>query len=145
MHSLPMGVISLHKFSLAIFTFLENEISSGARPALPMGVAPEAILESFLGTGSSILFPFAISRSYSFCSITSSGARPALPMVVSPEAIVEDIFGYRLKNKCPFAGALHFLLDIYRVLRSASISRVVLTSTAESSANSHNHRVVSDS
>jgi hypothetical protein len=33
-------------------------------------------------------------------------------MVVAPEAIVEDIFGYRLKNKCPFTGALHFLLDI---------------------------------
>jgi hypothetical protein len=44
-----MGVISLHKFSLAFFIFLGNEISSGARPALPMGVAPEAILESFFG------------------------------------------------------------------------------------------------
>jgi hypothetical protein len=47
-------------------------------------------------------------------------------MVVAPEAIVKDIFGYRLKNKFSFTGALHFLLDIHRVLWSAPISRVVL-------------------
>jgi hypothetical protein len=101
MHSLPMVVISIHKFSFAFFTFLENEILLGTRPALPMIVAPEAIIEKKLGIGSSILFPFAIPRSYSFCSITSSGARPALQMVVAPEAIVEGIFGYRLKTSVP--------------------------------------------
>jgi hypothetical protein len=116
MNSLPMGVISLHKFSFAFFTFLGNEISSGARPTLPMGVAPEAILESLFGYRLKYTFSFAISRNYLFCSIISSGARPALPMVVAPEAIVEDIFWYRLKNKFPFTGALHFLLDICRVL-----------------------------
>jgi hypothetical protein len=36
--------------------FLETEISSGARPALPMGVAPEAIVKSFSSIGSSKLF-----------------------------------------------------------------------------------------
>jgi hypothetical protein len=35
---------------------LESEILSGERPALPMGVAPEAIVESFSSIGSSIVF-----------------------------------------------------------------------------------------
>jgi hypothetical protein len=34
----------------------DTEISLGARPALPMGVAPEDIVEFFLGIDSSILF-----------------------------------------------------------------------------------------
>jgi hypothetical protein len=42
MNSLPMGETSIKKSS---FTFLKTEILSGARPALPMGVAPEAIVE----------------------------------------------------------------------------------------------------
>jgi hypothetical protein len=44
MNSLPMGVIALDKSSFAFFTFL-GKISSVTRPALPMGVAPEAIVE----------------------------------------------------------------------------------------------------
>jgi hypothetical protein len=59
--------------------------SSGARPVLPMVVAPEAIVESFLSIGSSILsshLPRCI-----ILLLISSGARLALPMVVAPEAI----------------------------------------------------------
>jgi hypothetical protein len=42
-----MGVIALSKSSFAFFTlFMHVKISSGARPALPMGVAPEAIGEN---------------------------------------------------------------------------------------------------
>jgi hypothetical protein len=42
-----MGVIVLSKSSFAFFTlFMHGKISSGARPALPMGVAPEAIVEN---------------------------------------------------------------------------------------------------
>jgi hypothetical protein len=72
--------------------FLETEISSGARLALPMGVAPEAIVESFLSIGSSRLcFPASL-RSCFFCIIISSGARLALPIVVAPKAIVKSAF-----------------------------------------------------
>jgi hypothetical protein len=60
-HSLPMGVTSMNYIYWTIFfrflyLFLETEILSGARPALPMGVAPKAIVESFLSIGSSRLF-----------------------------------------------------------------------------------------
>jgi hypothetical protein len=39
---------------------LKTEILSGARPALPMGVAPEAILENVSSIGSSnlLFFPY---------------------------------------------------------------------------------------
>jgi hypothetical protein len=61
-------------------------LSSGARPVLPMVVAPEAIVESFFSSiGSSILsshLPISI-----ILALISSGARLALPMVVAPEAI----------------------------------------------------------
>jgi hypothetical protein len=46
-NSLPMGVIALFETSFAFFYVLRNlRVSSGARPALPMGVAPEAIVEN---------------------------------------------------------------------------------------------------
>jgi hypothetical protein len=42
-----MGLITLSKSSFAFFTlFIHVKISSGARPALPMGVAPEAIVKN---------------------------------------------------------------------------------------------------
>jgi hypothetical protein len=45
-NSLPMGVMTLSKSSFAFFAlFMHVKISSGARLALPMGVAPEAIVE----------------------------------------------------------------------------------------------------
>jgi hypothetical protein len=57
MNSLLMGVTPINKSSFAFFIILETEISSGARPALPMGVVPEAIVESFLSIGSSKIYP----------------------------------------------------------------------------------------
>jgi hypothetical protein len=46
-NSLPMGVIALSKSSFAFFTlFMHLRILPGVRPALPMGVAPEAIVEN---------------------------------------------------------------------------------------------------
>jgi hypothetical protein len=48
-----MGVITLSESSFVFFAvFMHVKNLSGARPALPMGVAPEAITESFLGLGS---------------------------------------------------------------------------------------------
>jgi hypothetical protein len=42
-----MGVMMLSKSSFAFFAlFIHVQISLGARPALPMGVAPEAIVEN---------------------------------------------------------------------------------------------------
>jgi hypothetical protein len=42
-----MGVMMLSKSYFAFFTlFMHVKISSGARPALPMEVAPEAIVEN---------------------------------------------------------------------------------------------------
>jgi hypothetical protein len=94
--SLPMGVTLVNYIYWTIFfrflyLFLETEISSDARPALPMGVAPEAIVESFSSIGSSRLF-FASLCSCLFCVIISMGARLALPIVVAPKAIVEMRF-----------------------------------------------------
>jgi hypothetical protein len=49
-NSLPMVVMMLSKSSFAFFAlFMHVKISSGARPALPMGVAPEAIVENLFG------------------------------------------------------------------------------------------------
>jgi hypothetical protein len=59
--------------------------SSGARPVLPMVVAPEAIVKSFSSIGSSILS--SCLSSFIILVLISSGARLALPMGVSPEAI----------------------------------------------------------
>jgi hypothetical protein len=62
-----------------------SSLSSGAQPVLPMGVAPEAIVEFFSGICLNIL-----SSHLPSCSIlcaNSSGAHQALPMVVAPEAI----------------------------------------------------------
>jgi hypothetical protein len=59
--------------------------SSGARPVLPMGVAPEAIVEKKSSIGSNILSP-CVSTFFILVMIIS-GALPALPMVVAPEAI----------------------------------------------------------
>jgi hypothetical protein len=64
-----------------------------------MGVAPEAIVESFSSIGSSKVFPCNLRIVALLCVMISSGAQPALPMVVAPEAIVESFFGYRLKDK----------------------------------------------
>jgi hypothetical protein len=43
-----MGVMMLSKASFAFLAFIHDKTSSGARPALPMGVAPEAIVEKIL-------------------------------------------------------------------------------------------------
>jgi hypothetical protein len=59
--------------------------SSGARPVLPMVVAPEAILESFSSIGSNILS--SCLSSFIILVFISSGAQLALPMVVAPEDI----------------------------------------------------------
>jgi hypothetical protein len=70
-------------------SIIQVKISSGARPALPIGVAPEAIVGKLvLSIGSNELYLLLLTRSLLYL-ITSSGARPALPMVVAPEAIVE--------------------------------------------------------
>jgi hypothetical protein len=49
MNSLPIGVVTLSKSSFAFFAlYMHVKILSGARPALPMGVALEAIVENLL-------------------------------------------------------------------------------------------------
>jgi hypothetical protein len=57
MNSLPMGVTAINKSPFTFIIILETETWSGARPALPMGVAPEAIVKSFLSIGSSKIDP----------------------------------------------------------------------------------------
>jgi hypothetical protein len=46
----------LHLFSI------HEKILSGARPALPIGVAPEAIVENNSSIGSNILCPLLITK-----------------------------------------------------------------------------------
>jgi hypothetical protein len=41
----PDGSNDAFEFSLHLFSIIHDKTSSGARPALPMGVAPEAIIE----------------------------------------------------------------------------------------------------
>jgi hypothetical protein len=50
-----------------------------------MGVAPEAIIESFSSVGSNILSSLLFN--FFLLGLILSGARPALPMGVAPEAI----------------------------------------------------------
>jgi hypothetical protein len=84
-----MGVIMLSKSSVAFFDiFTHVKISSGVRPALPMGVAPEAIVENLFRVYAQINCPFFDNQIIAYL-IISSGVRPALPMLVAPEAIVE--------------------------------------------------------
>jgi hypothetical protein len=56
----------------------------GCTLVLPMVVAPEAIVESFLSIGSSILSSHL--SSFIILVLISPGARLALPMVVAAEA-----------------------------------------------------------
>jgi hypothetical protein len=77
-------------FSRLPLSSIHEKTSSGARPTLPMGVAPEAIVEKGIvsSIGSNILCLLLIIKS-KLCMIISSGARSALPIVVAPEAVVE--------------------------------------------------------
>jgi hypothetical protein len=84
-----MGVTMLSKSSLALFAFfMHGKILSGARPALPMGVAPEAISKNLFRVLAQINHLFFDHQIIAYL-IISSGAWPALPMGVAPEAIVE--------------------------------------------------------
>jgi hypothetical protein len=76
-------------FFRLLCSIIQVKISSRARPALPMGVASEAIVEKLVSSiGSNELHLLLLTRSLLYL-IISLGARPALPMVVAPEAIVE--------------------------------------------------------
>jgi hypothetical protein len=57
-------------------------ISSGARSALPMGVAPEAIVECFIQVSSTCAEIFFLVTG------SLSGARSVPPMGVAPEALM---------------------------------------------------------
>ena len=83
---LPMGVNEELCFNSNMLHLTRFYISSGARPALPMGVAPEATAKClYLVVGSPFCCFIAIlSASHLFSFL--SGARPALPMGVAPEA-----------------------------------------------------------
>jgi hypothetical protein len=81
----------------ASFNTLIIANSSGARPALRMGVAPEAIVGKKIGyrlknnfsLTSSFYFRIKNVLSFTF----SSGARPALPIRVVPEAMIGYLVG----------------------------------------------------
>jgi hypothetical protein len=82
-----MVVMMLPKASFA--SIILEKTSSGARSALPMVVALEAIVEKLISSiRSNILCLLLVIRSKLYM-IISSGARSALPMVVAPEAIAE--------------------------------------------------------
>jgi hypothetical protein len=83
--------------------------SSGVRPALPMGVAPEAFLEFLFEYRLSICFVFSLHNASS-----SSGAHSALPMGVAPEAIMgclHSIIGSKILRLLP--NIFIFLLFFY--------------------------------
>jgi hypothetical protein len=71
-------------------------LSSGARPVLPMGVAPEAIAKKIRYRLKYIVFP---SSSYGILVLIRQVTRQALAMVVAPEAIRRGCVAtfYRLK------------------------------------------------
>jgi hypothetical protein len=66
-----------------------------------MGVAPEAILESFSSIGSSKLFSLHLCIVALFLRNDFVGCAPRLPMVVAPEAIVEIFSGIDSKISVP--------------------------------------------
>jgi hypothetical protein len=84
--------------------------SSGARPALLMGVDPEAMLNFFFEFRLKSVFLFLVFRCHNLHKTIlnspflldlyiSSGARPALPMGVAPKAMVgflEAIIGSKI-------------------------------------------------
>ena len=62
-------ILQFHSVLLFYLAFFYYQVSSGARPALPMGVAPEAIAECLhLGVGSTLLFYRLYIFSLSFSS-----------------------------------------------------------------------------
>jgi hypothetical protein len=77
--------------SNACFITMITAISSGARPALPMGVAPEAIVEKKSSIDSKIfthcLSCIAISCIKICFLFFLSGAQTALPIRVAPKAM----------------------------------------------------------
>jgi hypothetical protein len=85
-------VVMISAESLCILSsIVPHKTSSGARPALPMGVAPEAIVEKLISSiGSKTMC--LLSCYENITQIKSSGARSALPMVVAPEAIAEYLW-----------------------------------------------------
>jgi hypothetical protein len=115
--SLPMGVTSVNYIYWTIFfRFLyyswKLEISSGARPALPMGLAPEAIVESFSSIGSSILFS-CILVLLLILHNNFVGCAPSAPDSSSPRDYSRKcVFGYRLKDKCSLTAAYYYLLNV---------------------------------
>jgi hypothetical protein len=79
-----MGVMISAKSLRILSSIVHHKTSSGVRPLLPMGVAPETIVKKLSSIGSKTIC-FLLCRN----SIISSGARSALPMGVAPEAIAE--------------------------------------------------------
>jgi hypothetical protein len=97
-----MGVI------LLLFTCANacQEILSGARSVLPMGVAPEAIVKKMCfdyRLKSSFLHHHTSTRHNLL--IISSGACSALPMVVAPETIIKMFSGTVSLIDCCLVGA----------------------------------------
>jgi hypothetical protein len=89
MNSLQMGVFALFRSFFHLLSSPRNlKFSSGARPALSMGVAPEAIFKNMFRVKAQVNFP-SFNHHIVARVIISSGAWPTLPMVVAPEAIVE--------------------------------------------------------
>jgi hypothetical protein len=81
-------------------------ILSGARPVLPMVVAPEAIVKSFLSIGSSVLLS-QLHRSYiDFVECATSAPDGSSPRGYSQK----KLFRYRLKY---ILLLVHILQDIY--------------------------------
>jgi hypothetical protein len=71
---------------------VDNMHSSGARSALPMGVAPEAIVELYLfkyrlKISLSLIIIFVMHKKIHFVTFLS-GARPALSIGVAPETMM---------------------------------------------------------
>jgi hypothetical protein len=77
--------------SISSWCFL---LSSGARPVLPMVVAPKAIVESFLSIGSSVLLSQLRRSCIGFVGCATSAPDGSSPLGYSQIFL----FGYQLKN-----------------------------------------------
>jgi hypothetical protein len=96
-----MGVMMLPKssFVFCVDFITQKKTSSGARPALPMGVAPEAIVKkSYFEYRLKDIMATFIPSNRSFAVIISLGARFRAPNDSSPRGYSRILSGIDSKN-----------------------------------------------
>jgi hypothetical protein len=87
-------ILSIMKSMIILISSRCSLLSLGARPVLPMVVAPEAIVESFSSIGSSVLLSQLCRSCISFIGCATSAPDGSSPQGYSRIFL----FGYRLKD-----------------------------------------------